>query len=110
MLSLHTVLTCLLNMLGRDIHRKILFKESLEDFVTCMPAYLPPGALRSEAKELVEVTRSKDYQLQPPRLINLAKAKLAKLYFGLEKVLTTSVGDLVILVIIVFFNNNYIHS
>ncbi len=35
-------------------------------------------------------------ELQPPKLVNLAKAKLAKMYFGLERVMNTEVGDLII--------------
>lgn len=85
-LSLQTALLSLQNMLGRDIHRDNLFKESLEDYITCMPAYLPPGPLMDQAKELVKVTGSGKWQLQPPKLINLLKAKFAKEHFGLMQV------------------------
>lgn len=93
--SLKTALLSLLSKLGRDIHREVLFEESLEDYITCVPAYLPPGPLHEQAKELVKVTGSGTYQLQPPKLINLVKAKLAKLYFGLEQLVTMSVGEII---------------
>ncbi len=94
-LSLHTALLSLQNMLGRDFHREVLVKESLEDFVTCMPAYLPPGPLRSQAEELVQVVGGGVLQLQPPKLINLVKAKLAKIHFGLPQVLNMTAGEII---------------
>lgn len=95
MLCMQTVLLSLQIILGRDINWKILVKESLEDFVTCMPACLPPGTLREKAKDIVAEIRSGDHHVCPPKLINLAKAKLAKLYFGLEKIVNMSVSEIV---------------
>ncbi len=95
MLSLQTVLLSLQNMLGRDNHREVLLKESLEDYITCMPAYLSAGPLRGQAEELVQVVRGGACQLQPPTLINLVKAKLAKLHFGLVRVVNMSVGEII---------------
>ena len=60
-----------------------------------MPAYLPPGPLRDQAKELVQEVNGGVHQLQPPKLINIAKAKLAKMQFGLEKVITKNVKELI---------------
>ena len=94
MLSLQTVLLSLQNMLGRENHRDVLMKESLEDFITCMPAFVP-HALRSQAKELVRVVGGGAYQLQPPTLVNLVKAKLAKLHFGLVRVVNMSTGEII---------------
>ena len=100
MRSLHTLSLCMIllglqNMLGRDNHREVLVQEKLEDYVTCLPSHLPPGMLREQARELVRIVGSGGMQLQPPRLVNLVKAKLAKLHFGLEPVLCRSVGELV---------------
>lgn len=94
-LSQQTALLSLQNMLGRDDHREVLVKESLVDYVTCMPWFLPVGPLRKQAEELVQVVRGEDFQLQPPRLINLTRAKLAKMHFGLEKAVNMSVGEIV---------------
>ena len=94
MLSLQTALLSLQNMLGRDNHREVLLKESLEDYITCMPTYLP-GPLRGQAEELVQVVRGGLLQLQPPTLVNLVKAKLAKLHFGLVRVVNMSVGEII---------------
>lgn len=93
MLSLQTILLSLQNMLGRDNHKELLFKEGLEDYITCMPAHVP-APLKEQAKELVRIVASDTIQLQPPKLVNLAKAKLAKLQFGLECVLHKSVREI----------------
>ena len=93
MLSLQTILMSLQNVLGRESHIKILLREGLEDFITCSPSYVPES-LKPQAKEMVQIVGS-GMQLQPPKLVNLAKAKLAKMYFGLESVMNTTVGDLI---------------
>ena len=98
MLSLQTILLSLQNMLGRDCHKELLFKEGLEDYVTCMPAYVP-APLKEQAKELVRIVTIGKIQLQPPKLVNLASAKLAKLHFGLERVLHKSVREILAAVI-----------
>ena len=94
-LSLRTILLGLQNMLGRDNHREVLVQEGLEDYVTCLTSHLPPGMLREQARELVRIVGSGGMQLQPPRLVNLVKAKLAKMHFGLERVVHMSVGEIV---------------
>ncbi len=94
MLSLQTILLSLQNMLGREVHMKILLREGLEDFITCSPSYVPES-LKPQAKEMVQIVGS-GMELQPPKLVNLAKAKLAKMYFGLERVMNTEVRDLII--------------
>ena len=65
------------------------------DFVICMPQYVSPS-LRPAAEELVQmVVSSPDIPEGPPKLLNLVKAKLAKMHFGLEQVLSLSVGEIV---------------
>ena len=83
------------NMLSGNQVREILIKEELVDYVVCMPWYIPPGSrAQKRAHELVSCLRQ-TMQLQPPRLVNMARAKLAALHFGLEKLLrTTSVHAL----------------
>lgn len=92
-LSLETILLSLQNMLGCDCHRKVLFEESLEDYVTCMPAHVP-DSLKEQAKELVQIVSS-GIQLQPPTLLNLARARLAKMHFGLQDMMNMTVGEIV---------------
>ena len=95
LLSLQLVLFVLQNMLGRESQRELLLKERLLDYVVCTPQYVPP-LLRSQAEELVKMlVSSPDIPEGPPRLLNLVKAKLAKVHFGLEKVLSLSVSEIV---------------
>ena len=95
LLSLQLILFALQNMLGRDNHRQILIKEGLLDFVICMPHYVPPS-LRPQAEELVQmVVSSPDIPEGPPKLLNLVKARLAKMHFGLEQVFSLSVSEIV---------------
>ena len=93
LLSLQAILLSLQNMLGRNNHKELLFKEGLEDYITCMPAYVP-APLKEQAKELVRIVGSDTIQLQPPKLVNLAKAKLAKLHYGLDDILHKSVREI----------------
>ena len=93
MLSLRTILLSLQNMLGRQNHLEVLVQEGLEDYVTCVPSYVP-SSLEPQAKELVRIVGN-GIQLQPPRLVNLVKAKLAKTHFGLERVVRMSVGEII---------------
>ena len=94
LVSLQLAIFALQNMLSREDHRQILLKEGLLDFVVCMPQYVPPS-LRPQAEELVQmVVSSPDIPEGPPTLLNLVKARLAKMYFGLEQVLSLSVGEI----------------
>ena len=93
-LSLQTAIFSLQNMLGRENHRQVLKREGLVDYVTCMPFYVAE-TLKPRARELVQMLASSgDLQVQVPTLLNLVKAKLAKMCFGLEGVLTMSVAEL----------------
>ena len=70
-------------------------QEGLLDYQVSMPWIFPHDwPERRNASRLVAFL-SQHMQLQPPTLINLAKARLASMHFGLEKVLgTDSVHDL----------------
>ena len=95
LVSLKMAVFALQNMLGRESCRKHLLKEELLDYVICMPQYVP-HSLRPQAEELVQmVVSSPDIPEGPPKLLNLAKAKLAKMHFGLEQVLSLSVSKIV---------------
>ena len=94
LVSLQLAIFSLQNWLGREIHRQILLKEGLLDFVVCMPQYVLPS-LRPQAEELVQmVVSSPDIPEGPPKLLNLVRARLAKMQFGLEQVLSLSVGEI----------------
>ena len=95
MWCLELVVFALQNMLGRENHREFLVKEGLLDFVLCMPQYVPPN-MRLRAAKLVQiVTSSPDISQRPPKLLNIVKACLAKMHFGLENVLSMSVSEIV---------------
>ena len=93
MLSLQTILLSLQNMLSRENHKVVLHNEGLEDYITCISSYVPES-LMAEAKELVKIVGHDTY-LQPPKLINLVKAKLAKIHFGLVDVMNMTVGEII---------------
>ena len=95
LLSQETVIFGLQNMLGRENHREVLVREGLLDYVMCLPSYVP-DCLRPRARELVQMLVScGDLHAQPPRLVSLVKAELAKAHFGLERVVNMSVGEIV---------------
>ena len=72
-----------------DVNRQLLIEEGLMDYVLCLPWSVPKESKAEErAIELVSCLRRK-MQLQPPTLVNLTKARLASMFFGLEKVRTT---------------------
>ena len=94
LVSLRLAIFSLQNGLGRESQRQTLLKEGLLDFVICMPQYVPPS-LRPQAEELVQmVVSSPDIPEGPPKLLNLVKARLAKMHFGLEQVLSLSVSEI----------------
>ena len=83
LLSIETAIFSLQCMLKNADCREGLLKENLNDYIICMPWHVPPS-LRSKADNLVS-TLGMYTQLQPPKLSVLAKAKIAKMWFGLER-------------------------
>ena len=74
---------------------KVLIKEDLLDYVICLPWHTS-GSVQQRAKELVTtLQQATDVNIQPPSLLNMTKATVAKLYCGLDKVLEHSVPELV---------------
>ncbi len=66
-----------------------MVQEGLLDYLVCIPWLYPlDWPEREKARDLVNFM-GQHVQLQPPSLINITKAKLASMYFGLEKVLMT---------------------
>ena len=93
--SLEIVLLGLHSMLRRENHCRVILNEGLVDYIVCLPSHVPE-TLRSKARGLIQLLSSEgNITVHPPRLINLAKAKLAKMYFGLEFVLSTPVSEIV---------------
>ena len=93
--SLQIVLLGLHSMLMRENHCKVIVDEGLVDYIVCLPSHVPE-TLRSDAWGLIRLLSSEgNIAVHPPRLMNLAKAKLAKMYFGLEFVLNTPVNEIV---------------
>ncbi len=69
--------------------REIYVQEGLLDYTVSMPWIYPPHwPERKEAHRLVSFL-GQSMQLQPPSLINLTKARLASMHFGLERVIRT---------------------
>ncbi|KAL5484222.1 hypothetical protein EMCRGX_G020681 [Ephydatia muelleri] len=93
--SLEIVLLGLHSMLRRKNDCMVILNEGLVDYIVCLPSYVPE-TLRSKAQGLIQLLSSEgNVAVHPPRLINLAKAKLAKMYFGLEFVLGTPINEIV---------------
>ena len=77
-----------LALLGKA-EKEILIKEGLMDYIVCLPWCLPRGSAAYHRANDIITYLSGELQLQPPSLLNLAKAKLASMHFGLKKMLST---------------------
>lgn len=82
--SINMSLFFLHSKVGRKCTCDILVKEGLLDYVIALPWYVDPE-FQERARALVYKLGS-HVRLQPPRLCSIAQAKLAKIHFGLEKV------------------------
>ena len=92
-MGLLTIIIALHSMLDREVHREVLVREGLVDFLTCMPWYTT-GPAEERARALVRmIQQAPDMKLQPPSLVNMAKACVAKHYCGLPTVVKHSVSD-----------------
>ena len=93
-LSLRLTIFSLQNMLGRSKHREVLLQERLLDYVVCMPWFVPQS-LKQQAKDLVLMLAAfPEMNMQPPSLLSISKAYLAKAHLGLEKVVKLSAGEI----------------
>ena len=92
--ALQVIMMALHIMLDREVHRDGLIREGLMDYITCMPWYTT-GAAEQRARALVRmVQQAPDVDLQPPSLLNMAKACVAKNYCGLQTVVHLSVPEI----------------
>lgn len=90
-LALTVVMFFLHSKVFTAMYHTMLEREELIDFVVSLPWYVP-SPCRERALELVSDLRSSLPSVAPPRLLNLAKAQLAKDRLGLKAVLELSVG------------------
>ena len=67
--------------------RKLILKEKMLDYVVQLPWYVPPAA-RKRAKQLLPALRA-HMEVPVPKLANICRAKLAKVHYGLQKVIQT---------------------
>ena len=85
----------IVSLLIRKKDYEILIKEGLLDYFTCLPWHTS-GSVQERAKELFTmIQQAIDVNVQPPSLLNMTKATVAKYYCGLDKVLELSVPELV---------------
>ena len=88
-LSTDMLLFCFHTALLREVHQKLIVKEKLVDYVVCLP-WIVPSRSRPRARELV-ADLATSIGVDPPRLLTLAKATLAKqCQQGLDDVLGLS--------------------
>ena len=93
--SLEMAILTLENTMGREFHRQVLAKEGLVDFVTCLPWHTT-GPAQQRAFQLARIfQRAPEVHLQPPSLLNITRAIVAKEFCGLRKVLSLSLSDLI---------------
>ena len=80
--SYMVLLRCLEICFGREIHVDTMIEENLLEFLLAMSGNVGPE-FEEKASDVRRVV-SKFCQLQPPSLVSLAKAKLAKSKWGLK--------------------------
>ena len=78
-----------------EYERTCLVSQGLVDYVVCLPWLMSAGSKSYERARVVVSYLSEKMVLQPPSLINIARAKLAKMHFGLRKVLEFSINELI---------------
>ena len=69
-----------------DDFKDIVDKEGLIDYLICLPWYVTKD-LKDDAQLLVQLTAAK-VKLQPPKLMNIAKACLTSSQFTLDEILS----------------------
>ena len=93
LLCLKTAILSLRIMNLNSENKHTLAKEGLLDYLQCLPWCLPP---QSEVQQCAsQLTRDLGSMLtQPPKLVNIARARLATMCFGLDNVLCKHVHEL----------------
>lgn len=93
-LGARIILTFLHSKVFSPRYHSLLVRENLVDFVVCLPWCITPSC-QQPALALVSDLCANMPSVGPPSLASLAKARLAKAHFGLEKALYWSVGEIV---------------
>lgn len=93
--SLEMAILTLENTMGREHHRQVLMKEGLVDFVTCLPWHTTGPAHQRAFRLARMIHQAPEVNLQPPSLLNITRATVAKEFCGLRKVLNLSLSDLI---------------
>ncbi len=87
---------CLRYELVGEYQRTCVVENGLLDYVVCLPWTVEVGSrAHSRACELLSFLRG-EMTLQPPSLINLARAKLAVMHFGLRRIVKMSAQEVYI--------------
>ena len=73
--------------MNRQYSCDILIKEGLVDYVTALPWHVSVESKASAESVVSEL--GVHMRLQPPRLCSIVQAKLAKMHFGLERVVAS---------------------
>lgn len=87
--SQEIILLFLHSKVTRAIHCEILVKEGLVDFITILPWYTNHKSSFREKVDAVLFELNRHVPLQPPKLSSIAKGTLARMYFGLERVVNS---------------------
>ena len=92
-LGLKIILFFLHSKVSVPMYHTLLVQENLLDFVVALPWHVPL-ACSLEASALTSELCTSMANVGPPQLANLAKAKLAKLHLGLDRILEMSVSEI----------------
>ena len=85
---------CIQAKIMGENERKSIIAKKLVDYVVCLPWHVTAGSrAHRRACDLVAFM-SENMVLQPPSLINIARAKLAATHLGLKKTLKLSVHEI----------------
>eukprot|EP00731_Ephydatia_muelleri_P005477 Em0002g1653a len=88
-LCFEAVIISLQMLLNNDDERQILIKQGLLDYLICLPWHISEGLeAHKRAKLLLEMVGC-NIPLQPPSLNNIVRAKLAAMWCGLEKAMSS---------------------
>ena len=72
-----------------------LLKSELLNYIVCLPWVLADGSEAQRRAQALVASLAEEMELQPPPLLTLSRAKLAKIHFGLKKAMTMSVQEMV---------------
>jgi len=93
-LSVDVLLLSLHSTVGKSNNRIVIVSDNLQDYIVMLPWSVPSGSRDRAMCVVHEFT--KNYLIQPPSLICIAKAALARSSVGLYSIIKTeSISDLI---------------